>query len=404
MFLSTTKKPSGWRAVVVKKILRRYKLPSISWWVKKKLMELWCSITRIIRPVASSYKVQGDMMEDMQLALHKKMSNQELSEVLNFISGVLALRKANPFRVRAYQNAAAVIEQYDRQLHEMFLTDPDFDKIPGIGDTLQTKLTELFTTGNIKAFQEYVSDIPAGTYILDKVPGLGVKKAYKLASLFHLDNPDTALADLLEVAKAGKIRDIEGFGEKSEAVIIEALKFRIDKKRLPLAEAMAVATELLAELRQCPAVTRAEALGSLRRQLETVGDIDLGIAVSDIEVVKNYIKQLPHVKKVLVAGDQMIRVMLHDNHQVDIKVATPEEWGAFLQHFTGSKEHNIRLREFALKQGKSLSEHGIKVTDKEGATHQEKYPDEESFYLALGLNWIKPEDRVGRDEITKAKL
>ncbi len=404
MFLSTTKKPSGWRAVVVKKILRRYKLPSISWWVKKKLMELWCSITRIIRPVASSYKVQGDMMEDMQLALHKKMSNQELSEVLNFISGVLALRKANPFRVRAYQNAAAVIEQYDRQLHEMFLTDPDFDKIPGIGDTLQTKLTELFTTGNIKAFQEYVSDIPAGTYVLDKVPGLGVKKAYKLATLFHLDKADTALADLLEVAKAGKIRDIEGFGEKSEADIIEALKFRIDKKRLPLVEAMAVATELLAELRQCPAVTRAEALGSLRRQLETVGDIDLGIAVSDIEIVKNYIKQLPHVKKVLVAGDQMIRVMLHDNHQVDIKVATPEEWGAFLQHFTGSKEHNIRLREFALKQGKSLSEHGIKVTDKEGATHQEKYPDEESFYLALGLNWIKPEDRVGRDEITKAKL
>lgn len=387
-----------------KKILRRYKLPSISWWVKKKLMELWCSITRIIRPVASSYKVQGDMMEDMQLVLHRKMSNQELSEVLNFISGVLALRKANPFRVRAYQNAAAVIEQYDRQLHEMFLTDPDFDKIPGIGDTLQTKLTELFTTGNIKAFQEYVSDIPAGTYVLDKVPGLGVKKAYKLATLFHLDNADTALADLLEVAKAGKIRDIEGFGEKSEADIIEALKFRIDKKRLPLAEAMAVATELLAELRQCPAVTRAEALGSLRRQLETVGDIDLGIAVSDIEIVKNYIKQLPHVKKVLVAGDQMIRVMLHDNHQVDIKVATPEEWGAFLQHFTGSKEHNIRLREFALKQGKSLSEHGIKVTDKEGATHQEKYPDEESFYLALGLNWIKPEDRVGRDEITKAKL
>lgn len=390
--------------MVVKKILRRYKLPSISWWVKKKLMELWCSITRIIRPVASSYKVQGDMMEDMQLALHKKMSNQELSEVLNFISGVLALRKANPFRVRAYQNAAAVIEQYDRQLHEMFLTDPDFDKIPGIGDTLQTKLTELFTTGNIKAFQEYVSDIPAGTYVLDKVPGLGVKKAYKLATLFHLDKADTALADLLEVAKAGKIRDIEGFGEKSEADIIEALKFRIDKKRLPLVEAMAVATELLAELRQCPAVTRAEALGSLRRQLETVGDIDLGIAVSDIEIVKNYIKQLPHVKKVLVAGDQMIRVMLHDNHQVDIKVATPEEWGAFLQHFTGSKEHNIRLREFALKQGKSLSEHGIKVTDKEGATHQEKYPDEESFYLALGLNWIKPEDRVGRDEITKAKL
>lgn len=343
-------------------------------------------------------------MEHMQLALHKKMSNQELSEVLNFISGVLALRKANPFRVRAYQNAAAVIEQYDRQLHEMFLTDPDFDKIPGIGDTLQTKLTELFTTGNIKAFQEYVSDIPAGTYVLDKVPGLGVKKAYKLATLFHLDNADTALADLLEVAKAGKIRDIEGFGEKSEADIIEALKFRIDKKRLPLAEAMAVATELLAELRQCPAVTRAEALGSLRRQLETVGDIDLGIAVSDIEVVKNYIKQLPHVKKVLVAGDQMIRVMLHDNHQVDVKVATPEEWGAFLQHFTGSKEHNIRLREFALKQGKSLSEHGIKVTDKHGVTTLEKYPDEDSFYAALGLKWIKPEERTGQDEIAKAKL
>ncbi len=340
----------------------------------------------------------------MQLPLHKKISNQELSEILLFIAGVLSLKSANRFRVRAYQNASAVIEQLHKPWYELFLSDEKFSELPGIGETLQAKLTELYTTGNIKAFQEYVSDIPIGTYVLDKVPGLGVKKGYKLATLLQLDDAETAIPKVLAAAQAGKIREIEGFGEKSEADLLVALKTKIIKTRLPIEEVLPVANALIAELKTCPEVTRAEALGSLRRRLVTVGDIDLGIAVSDPEKVKKFVSEMKAVKQVLVAGDQLMRVLLQDGHQVDIKVSTPEEWGAFLQHFTGSKEHNIKLREFALKQAKSLSEHGIKITTDEGEQKLLTFSDEKDFYKALGLRWIPPEEREGKDEIARFML
>ena len=327
------------------------------------------------------------------------MSNQEIADVFNFISGIIALHDTTPWRARAYQNAAAVIEQLDTPLHEMFLTDPKFGKTPGIGDAIQQKLAELFTTGDISAFQEYVEKVPAGTYSLDKVHGIGVKKAYKLSSIFGLDKAETAISDLLTLAQTGKIRDIEGFGEKSENDLITALQAHVPKQRIPYNVAKPIADQVVIELKKCPAVKTAEVLGSLRRRLESVGDIDIGIGVSDIGSVKEFVKQMAIVKRVVVAGDQSMRIMLHDDNQVDIKVAKPEEWGSFLQHFTGSKEHNIRLRELALKQGKSLSEHGIKIGDE-----LTPYATEEKFYASLGLRWIPPEQRVGAEEITAAKM
>lgn len=332
----------------------------------------------------------------MHLPLKKDLSNQEIADVFNFIAGVLALQKANPFRSRAYLNAASVIEQLEQPLSEMFLTNPDFDDLPGIGDTLQQKLVELFTTGNVKALQEYVADIPASVFVLDKVHGLGVKRGYVLAKAFHLDNADTAITDLIALAQAGKIRDLEGFGEKSEADILAALQAHVTKKRLPYAVAKKIADQLVAELKECPDIAHIEVLGSLRRQLETIGDVDIGIAVKDMGRVKEFVKNMKSVKRIVVAGDQLMRVQLQDGNQVDIKVATPEEWGSFLQHFTGSKEHNIRLRELAIKQGKSLSEHGIKENGQ-----LKLFEDEKSFYADLGLPWIPPQDRVGGAELAQ---
>ena len=341
----------------------------------------------------------------MHLPLSKTISNQELGDIFGFIGEVLALKGAQVFRIRAYQSAAVVITQQAEPLHQMFLQNPDFDKLPGIGPTINQKLAELFTTGNIKAFQEYVADIPESVFELSKVPGLGAKRASVLAQTFHLDNAKTAITDLKSKAEAGQIRTLPGFGEKSELQLLTALANYTVHSRIPYEQALQVANQIKAELQKCPSVIQVEVLGSLRRQAPTVGDIDIGAAIKDLETVTEYIRALPMVKRVVAAGDGLVRVRLQDEQQVDIKFSSLSEWGAFLQHFTGSKEHNIKLREYALRQHKSLSEHGIKITHPETqVTKLKTFETEEAFYAELGLRWIPPMARVGGEEISQAKL
>jgi DNA polymerase (family X) len=343
----------------------------------------------------------------MRLPLSKTISNQELAQVFLFISGVLSLTDTNRFRIRAYQNAASVIEQLPKELHTMFLTDTDFDKLPAIGETLEQKLVELFTTGRIKAFDEYTKDIPDGVWPLFKLHGLGVKKGYVLAKAFNLKDENSALTTLLEKAKAGEVRVLPGFGEKSETELIGLLERMREKSttmgRIALKDAEEVAVKIIDDLMKCEGVEKAEALCSLRRPAPTVGDIDIGLICDDLGLVKTCVKNMKNVKQVFLEGEQIIRAELQNGRQVDFKTVPANEWGSFLQHYTGSKEHNIRLREFALKQGKSLSEHGIKTKDKAGNEIMLKFDSEEAFYNALGLAWIPPEDRLGGDEIIKAQ-
>ena len=343
----------------------------------------------------------------MQLKLSRQMTNEEIAEVLEFISQVLKAQGANRFRAGAYENAAASIRIYPKQLHDMFLTDPDFDKIPAVGETLTEKLTELFTTGNVKALQKYVENVPAGTYPLVQVHGIGGKRALFLAQHFNLNEENTTIGDLLKHAQAGHIAGLPGFGEKREKEIIQQLtEFSQGKKRMPYSIARQIADTIIGYLIKCEDITKIETLGSLRRQSPTVGDVDLGIAVKDIGRVKIFVNNVKIVKNVVVAGDGLIRVFLDDGTQVDIKVSSDEEWGSFLQHFTGSKEHNIKLREFALEKNLSLSEHGIKVLNPD--TKQEiemiRFSDEGEFYKALDLQWIPPQERVGADEIQQYLL
>jgi DNA polymerase (family 10) len=335
----------------------------------------------------------------MKLNLSKHISNQELGEIFGFIGEVLALQGADRFRIRAYQNAAVVIEQQPEPLHEMFLNNPDFDKLPGIGAVLNAKLVELFTTGNVKALQEYVQDIPENVFILSKVPGIGAKRASLLISTFKLEDSKNVVQDLLKVAKDGQIRRLPVFGEKSELQLITMLENFQEKKRMPLSEAEPIALQLKQELEKCEGINRVEVLGSLRRKSPTVGDIDLGVAANSPKIVKDCLEKLPLIKRVVAFGEGSARVKLQDEHQVDIKFAPFSEWGSFLQHFTGSKEHNIRLRELAIKQGKSLSEHGIKM---DGT--QKKFASEEDFYAELGLKWVPPQERVGGEEINRYRM
>ena len=332
------------------------------------------------------------------------MTNQEIAQLLEFISEILAAQGADRFRIRAYQNAASSIDQLDEPLNKLFKEHQNLTKIPGIGKTLAEKLTELFTTGNIEAFQQYVQDIPAGAWALSPVYGIGGKHALQLALAFQLNNEDTAIAQLIQQAENHQIQKLEGFGEKSEQSLLESLlAYRKTTSRIPYQTAFTEANRVIDHLKQLPEVDpeKLSALGSLRRKEKTVGDIDIGIALTDITPVRQKLEQWESVKKILASGDQVIRLLLQDDTQVDLKIVPPEEWGSFLQHYTGSKNHNIKLRIWALAQGKSLSEHGIIDTTTKVQT---KYHDETDFYHDLGLNWIPPEKRIGADEIDQAKL
>lgn len=335
----------------------------------------------------------------MQLKLDKNISNQDLAEIMWFISGVLQLQGADRFRARAYENASAVISQYPKELKELHNQHYDLEEIPGIGKTLAEKLDELFTTGTIKAFEKYVADIPAGTFPLWQLHGVGIKKAYKLATTFNLDDATTAIAETKKRAENGEIRLLDGFGEKSESELITIIEQHHQARRMPYNIALQTATSLINQLKACKAIVKIEALGSLRRQTATIGDIDLGIATTNIGLVEEFVKNMKNVKRLVVSGPQLLRLQLDSNLQVDMKVSNQKEWGAFLQHFTGSKEHNIKLREFALRKGLSLSEHGIKETAT-GKMHT--FDDETAFYNFLGLDWISPEKRVGGAEIEQA--
>lgn len=335
------------------------------------------------------------------------MTNQDVAALLNFIADVLEAQDADRFRVRAYQNAASSVETYPKQLKEIYQAGEDFQKIPAIGQAMADKFKELYETGDVKSLQKYVSDVPEGARALIKLHGVGGKTAVRLAKEFKLDDKDTAYDKLLAKAESGQIRQLAGFAEKSEQDLIRRLAMETGKKeeRIPYKKARAKADKIIKKLIKLDEVRRIEALGSIRRQTKTVGDIDLGLVVDNIGPVKKRMKNMENVKRFLVSGEKLFRVLLEDETQVDLKLSPAEEWGSFLQHFTGSKEHNIKLREYALTKNMSLSEHGIKVLDPETKKPKKilKFEEEAEFYHQLGLEWIPPEERLGKDEIKRYK-
>jgi len=259
----------------------------------------------------------------MKLPLHKKMSNAELAQVFEFVAQVLGMEPKNKFRARAYEEAGVVIHQLNYELHERFSElqsanietavaefSQQLDELPGIGESITKKLVEVFTTGTIASFDKYVKDLPGGMYPLVHLYGIGAKKAFKLADHFKITDPATAIAQVLSHAKSGEVRDLEGFGEKSEQDLIELLEQQHQKSRIPYTRALAVAEQLREALEQSEQIERVSFLGSLRRHAETVGDIDLGVAVADPEHLKQLLNKIPFVKRVLVAGDNMIRVVV----------------------------------------------------------------------------------------------
>jgi DNA polymerase (family 10) len=309
------------------------------------------------------------------------------------------------FQILAYQKAAESLEHSHTELSELY-KEGKLGDLPGIGPSIKSHLEELLQTGKVKHFEEVLSTVPASFFPLLDIPSFGPKKAYRLVTEFKLNDPKTVIEDLVKLAKSGKIAPLAGFGEKSQEDILQAIdefgKGKTKTSRMVLSYADALAQKMIDYLKESKAVKQAFPLGSLRRKKETVGDIDIAVATDKPDEMLNHFVNYPHKGRVIEKGEHSSSILVSSGKQVDLMIQPTDAFGSLLQHFTGSKAHNVALREYALSKGLSLSEYGIKKKMANGEIQMTKYDTEEKFYEALGLQWIPPELREDTGEIELA--
>lgn len=335
------------------------------------------------------------------------MTNHEIAQLLRNVATAYAIKdeKAHRFQIIAYQKAADAIESSTTQIKDL-IQENRLDELPGIGASIRQHLEELIKTGKVQHFASVLNHVPGSVFPLLEVPSFGPKKAYRLVKEFRLNNPKTVIADVEKIAKQGKIEHLEGFGEKSQSDILRAIteyKAGMGKTtRMPLPYAFEVAQKLIEYLTKSDAVIRAFPLGSLRRMKSTVGDIDIAVSTNKPEEVMEYFVSYPYKERIIEKGEISSSIMISGGKQVDLMVQPPTHFGSLLQHFTGSKAHNIHLRDYALSQKLSLSEKGIKYLSGSKKWKSESFKTEEEFYKFLGMDWIPPEIREDTGEIEAA--
>jgi len=321
-------------------------------------------------------------------------TNADLAAAFERTAELLELQQANPFRIRAYRNAARLVGELRLDLAEQVRQGRPLPKLPGIGADLAGKIEEFARNGHLALLDRLQRQVPAGVAEMLRLPGLGPKRVRALYDELHV----TTLPQLARAARDGRIRALPGFGARTEARILEGIDAH-DRTpaRFKLVTAAQYAIALLAWLRKAPGVGEVAAAGSLRRARETVGDIDLLAAADDGAAVCRHLLAYPEVAEVRAAGDTRATVVLGAGVQVDLRVVPPASLGAALMYFTGSKAHNIRLRTLAAARHLKLNEYGLFDGRRRiaGAT-------EEEVYRALGLPWIAPELREDRGEIEAA--
>lgn len=328
---------------------------------------------------------------------NKHMTNKEIAHLLRSMAAVYEVKDEDFFRSRAYENAATSIEQASSDLRDLW-EEGSLQELSGVGSNIGGHLDELFKTGKVEHFEDEMEGVPQGMFELLKINGVGPKTAYKLAEEFGIENEDKAIEKLREAAKNDEISKLEGFGEESQEKILDSIKKQIKiKDRLLLPQAMSLAEEVIEYVQQGEDVIEVEVLGSLRRRSATVGDVDIAVATNKPEEVMNYVLKFDGIKEVLSSGSKTTMFIHKSGRQVDIKTQEPEKWGSMLQHYTGSKNHNIHLRTIAKENDLSLSEHGIKKDGK-----LTKYDNEKDFYNALDMEYIPAELREDRGEIEVA--
>ncbi len=321
--------------------------------------------------------------------------NADIAAVFNEIADLLDLQQANPFRIRAYRNAARLVGEMGREVRAMVERGEDLTQLPGIGDDLAAKMREIVDSGTCRALKILQAELPPAITELLHVPGLGPKR---VRMLWHELEVQT-LEQLARAARDGRIRDLPGFGARTEANILQAVEAHLSKaRRIKLATAAQYAGSLVAWLAATRGVSRVEVAGSYRRCRETVGDLDiLVIAAADSPVMARFVAY-DEVAEVLSQGPTRASVVLKSGLQVDLRVVDAASYGAALCYFTGSKAHNIALRRLAQERGLKLNEYGV-FRGRERVAGA----DEESVYAALGLPFIAPELREDRGEIAAAR-
>ncbi|MCE5283373.1 MAG: DNA polymerase/3'-5' exonuclease PolX [Deltaproteobacteria bacterium] len=325
------------------------------------------------------------------------MQNDEIAKVFLEMADLLEIKGENPFKVRAYRRAAQIIDHLPDPIADRIARGEDLQEIPGIGEAIAKKSAELVATGKLAAYEDLKAQFPAGMIRLLEIQGIGPKTAHRLATELGIDS----VAALEQALVDGRVAALPRMGEKTAQNILRQIQAcKGQDRRIPIGEALPIVEEILAALSPLPGVRNLTAAGSLRRFRETVGDIDLMGTADDPGAVVAAFAGLPQIREVLARGPTKASVLLDKGLQVDLRMVEHQAFGSLLQHFTGSREHNIALRTRAQRQGLSLSEYGITRID----TNQlERFPDEEAFYRRLGLDWIPPEIREDQGEIDLAE-
>lgn len=322
------------------------------------------------------------------------MNNNELADVFDRIASLMEIKGEVIYKTLAYRRAAESLRVLPTDA-AAYWQEGRLTEIPGVGKAIADKISELLQTGELEFLNNLEQEVPPSLLEMLQVPDVGPKKV----ALFWKQAGVKTLTELETAARNGKLRDLPGMGEKSEARIIagiEALSRR--SKRMLLGNAWSIANRLLEELRSQGGVARAEVAGSLRRWKQTIGDLDLVAACTDPAPVMDWFSSHPDCHRVIGKGENKSSIELNNGINVQLWVQPPERFGTLLQFVSGSKEHNVRLRELAQKQGLSLNEQAIVKAD----GTELLFSDEEGIYHTLGLEYIPPELREDRGEVQKA--
>ncbi|HKJ70729.1 MAG TPA: DNA polymerase/3'-5' exonuclease PolX [Gammaproteobacteria bacterium] len=326
------------------------------------------------------------------MAIH----NAEIAERFERLADLLEVEGANPFRVRAYRNAARVIGGLSPSLSDLVADGADLSRYPGIGDDLADKIRTLVTTGDLPLLREVEGRVPAELSDLMHIKGLGPKRVKALYDGLGIDS----LEDLEAAARSGRIRELEGFGAKTEQALLEGIERLKDsgERRTRLADAEAVAEPLKDYLARVSGVETVEVAGSYRRRKETVGDLDILVACADSGPVMDAFTGYDEVSEVASRGETRSTVWLRSGLQVDLRVVPRASFGAALHYFTGSRAHNIAIRQRGVARGLKVNEYGV-FRGEERLTGD----SEEAVYAAVELPWMPPELREDRGEIAAAE-
>jgi DNA polymerase (family 10) len=335
------------------------------------------------------------------------MTKNEIADMLNEIGTLLELKGENPFKVRAYHSGARVLEGIEDAELATLIRERRLESVKGLGEALAQKISELHTTGRLTFYEQLKASIAPGLVEMLQIPSLGAKKVRALHERLGIDS----IAGLAAACADGRVAALDGFGEKSQEKILAGIKNREAYGRRHLWwEAWELAGPILAGLRALPQVVRAEAAGSLRRGLETIGDLDFLVAAREVAPVVEWFTRLPEVQEVTAQGETKASVRFASGLQADLRLVPEDQFVFALHHFTGSKDHNVQMRQRALARGLSLSEWGLVPAEGEGTAKEKaeklknkKVKAEADIFTALGLNFIPPELREGLGEIEAAE-